>query len=587
MIMISVHRSVCHLDCPDACGLLIHIDDGQVVKCSGDPEHPFTRGVICAKMSTYPRVVHSPERLLSPLRRTGPKGSGKFETITWEEALEIIVSRWGEIISSFGGEAILPFSYAGVMGLIQRNAGQAFFHRLGASRLQRTICSAAAASGWELAMGQTRATDPESIVHSDFIVLWGINGASTNMHLMLLIQEARKKGARAALIETHRSRTSRLVDQVYLVKPGTDGALALGLMNVLVEEGLVDEEFIRQYVEGYDQFVEKVLPRYTPQQVEEITGLPAEEVIGLARAYGQARAPFLRIGAGLSRTRRGAATVRAISCLPALKGAFGKKGGGALLSVKTTFDLSILTRPDLGPRPVRELNMNQLGRILTSPLEPPIKSLYVYHSNPAAVLPDQNKVLAGLAREDLFTVVHERFLTDTALYADVVLPATTSLEQDDLYQSYGHYYLQLARRILAPPGEARSNWQVFSSLARAFDFREEIFSWTEEEAIKQLLSRSSPLREGITYDLLAEGKPVRLRLEKLDPYHFDTPSGKIEIASPRALSLGQTLLPDYVEREDEVDDVYPFHLLPVPGHFTLNSNFCQDEDLKRREGGPR
>ncbi len=471
------------------------------------------------------------------------------------------------------------------MGLIQRNAGQAFFHRLGASRLQRTICSAAAASGWELAMGQTRATDPESIVHSDFIVLWGINGASTNMHLMLLIQEARKKGARAALIETHRSRTSRLVDQVYLVKPGTDGALALGLMNVLVEEGLVDEEFIRQYVEGYDQFVEKVLPRYTPQQVEEITGLPAEEVIGLARAYGQARAPFLRIGAGLSRTRRGAATVRAISCLPALKGAFGKKGGGALLSVKTTFDLSILTRPDLGPRPVRELNMNQLGRILTSPLEPPIKSLYVYHSNPAAVLPDQNKVLAGLAREDLFTVVHERFLTDTALYADVVLPATTSLEQDDLYQSYGHYYLQLAKRVLSPLGEARSNWQVFSALARAFDFREEIFSWTEEEAIKHLLAQPSPLREGITYEHLAQGKPVRLRVEKLDPYRFDTPSGKIEIASLRALSRGQTLLPDYVEREDETDDIYPFHLLTVPAHYTLNSSFGQDEGLQSREGG--
>lgn len=587
--MVTVYRSVCPFDCPDTCGLLIHIEEGRVVKCAGDPEHPFTRGRICAKMSRYADLIHSPDRILTPLKRTGPKGSGHFSPISWEEALREIAQRWGEILSSAGGEAILPYSYAGVMGLIQRNAGHAFFHRLGTSRLKRTICSPAADAGWQLTMGNTMGTDPESVVHSDLVVLWGIDAASTNMHFMQRVNEARRQGARVVLVEAYRTRTASMVDEVVLVKPGSDAALALGIMHVLEREGLVDQEFVGRYVQGYPELRSQVLPEYTPDRVEELTGVPAGRVVALARAYGQAKAPFIRIGAGLSRTRQGAMTIRTIACLPALVGAFGKLGGGALQSAGSgrAFDMDLITRPDLLRQATREINMNQLGRALTSPLQPPIKSLYVYHSNPAAVAPDQNRVIAGLMREDLFTVVHERFLTDTARYADIILPATTSVEQHDLYRSYGNYYIQMAMPLLPAPGEARSNWQVFGMLARAMGFREEIFTWTEETLIRRLLDRPSPFREGISYELLAEGKAVKLKTGHVNPLQFETDSGKIEILSPKAVALGQPALPGYAEPEDgPLAEKYPYRLLPAPARFALNSNFSQVPSLRKKEGGP-
>ncbi|KKM09348.1 formate dehydrogenase [Clostridiales bacterium PH28_bin88] len=587
--MATVYRSVCPFDCPDTCGLLIHIEDGRVVKCTGDPEHPVTRGVICAKMSRYGDLVHSPDRILTPLKRTGPKGSGLFSPISWEQAIKEIAGRWGEILATDGGEAILPYSYAGVMGLIQRNAGHAFFHRLGASRLKRTICSPAADAGWQVTLGNTMGTDPETVVHSDLVILWGINAASTNLHFMLRVNEARRKGARVVLVEAYRSRTASMVDEVVLVKPGSDTALALGIMHVLDQEGLVDVEFVGRYVLGYQELKTRVLPGYTPEKVEALSGVPASVVVGLARAYGRAKAPFLRIGAGLSRTRQGAMTVRTITCLPALVGAFGKLGGGALQSSGTgrAFDMGLVTGPDLMRQPTREINMNQLGRAITSPMQPPIKSLYVYHSNPAAVVPDQRRVIAGLMREDLFTVVHERFLTDTARYADIILPATTSLEQHDLYRSYGHSYIQMAMPVLPAPGEAKSNWQVFGLLARAMGFEEELFTQEEETLIRRLLDQPSPLREGISYELLAMGKAVRLKTGHVNPLQFETRSGKIEILSLKAEDEGQPSLPGYNKPEDGlVVERYPFHLLPAPAHFALNSSFSQVPELRQKEGGP-
>ncbi len=585
----AIFPTVCPIDCPDACGLLIHVEDGKVVKCTGDPDHPVTQGVICAKMTRYPQVIHSSGRILTPLKRTGPKGAGCFAPISWQEAVEEITTRWQDIAGTFGSEAILPFSYAGVMGLIQRNAGHAFFHRLGASRLKRTICSPAADAGWRAVMGNTLGTDPLSAADSDLIILWGINAVSTNLHFMLTVKEAKRKGARVVVVDVYRTRTARAADEVVLVKPGSDAALALGIMHIMAAENLVDLEFIERYVQGWPELKAEVLPEYPPERVAQLTGVPAEQLVFLARAFGRARAPYIRIGGGLSRHSQGAMAVRTISCLPALVGAYGKKGGGALKSAgsSSAFHLDLVTRPDLLPRETREINMNQLGRALTSPLQPPIKSLYVYHSNPAAVVPDQNRVLAGLMREDLFTVVHERFMTDTARYADLILPATTMVEQHDLYCSYGHYFIQRAFPILPAPGEARSNWQVFNLLAQAMGFREEIFTWSEEQLISCLLAQPSPFREGISEETLSSGKAVRLNTDHVSPLHFQTPSGKIEILSHRMADQGQPLLPGYrPPQEGELAELYPFCLMPAPAHFALNSNFCEMAELRAREGGP-
>ncbi|BCV21374.1 molybdopterin oxidoreductase family protein [Moorella sp. Hama-1] len=573
----TTHRSVCPLDCPDACGLLLEVNDGRVTGVRGDPEHPYTRGFICAKMRHYGQLIHSPERILTPLKRNGPKGSGLFTPISWEEALETIAGRWGELMARYGPEAILPYSYAGVMGLLQRNAGHPFFHRLGAAELQRTICSPAAEAGWQQVLGATWGSDPETIVDADLIIIWGMDPAATSIHLMSLAQQARRKGNSLIVIDAYRTRTAALADEVVLVRPGSDAALALGLMQVLVAEDLVDKDFIAAHVTGYEELC-RVLPPYSPDRVAELTGVPAATIINLARAYGRARAPFIRIGHGFSRHRQGGLAVRLIASLPALVGAYGKPGGGAFQSSGSgsAVRLEAVTRPDLRQRPVRAINMVQLGRALTGSLEPPIMSLYVYHGNPATVAPEQNRVLAGLRREDLFTVVHERFLTDTALYADIILPATFSVEQEDLYRSYGHFYLQRTRAILLPPGEARSNWQTFCLLARALGFAEDIFRRSEAEMVDALLQGVDLTPEEL--EALAAGRPVKLKPAP----GFATPSGKVELMNPAA-GLPAYRLPD----DDGLAERYPFYLLTAPAHFALNSNFGQLAELREREGGPR
>ncbi|MDN5344476.1 MAG: hypothetical protein PWQ18_587 [Clostridia bacterium] len=573
----AIYRSVCPLDCPDTCGLLVEINRGRVQKVSGDPEHPYTRGFICAKMRHYPELIHSRERILTPLKRSGPKGSGLFTPISWMEALATIAGRWQEIIDRYGPEAILPYSYAGVMGLLQRNAGHAFFHRLGASELQRTICSPAAEAGWQQVLGQTWGTDPETLVDADLVIIWGMNPASTSIHFLSLVQKARRQGARLIVIDAYRTRTAALADTVVLVRPGSDAALALGVMQVLVTEDLVDSGFIAAHVSGYKELCTKVLPAYTPERVAALTGVPTETITALARAYGQARAPFIRIGHGFSRHRQGGMAARLIASLPALVGAYGKAGGGALQSSGTgsAIKLDGLIRPDLRQRPVRAINMVRLGRALTDALDPPVMGLYVYHGNPATVAPDQNRVLAGLRREELFTVVHERFLTDTALYADIILPAAFSVEQEDLYRSYGQYYLQHSPAILPPAGEAKSNWQTFCLLAQAMGFTEDIFQRSEAEMFALLL-RGIPLEQRERQALQA-GRPVKLE----PPAGYATPSGRIELMAAGAGTL------DYQVQEDAgLVERYPFYLLTAPAHFALNSNYGQMTALREREGGP-
>jgi anaerobic selenocysteine-containing dehydrogenase len=578
----DIKRSVCPYDCPDACGLLVEVEGGRAVRVSGDPEHPFTRGTLCPKMRHYERTVHSPQRLTTPLLRSGPKGSGAFRPASWDEAIEVIAGRWRQIIERHGAEAILPYSYAGTMGLIQRNAGHPFFHRLGASRLERTICSPAKGAGWKAVMGATPAPHPDTVMQSDLVILWGINAAATSIHFLHGVREAKKRGAKVWLIDTYRTPTAAAADEVFLVRPGSDGALALGLMHLLVCDGRIDRPFLDERVQGFAELRQDVLPDYPPARVSALTGLPTATLEAMAAAYGSARAPFIRLGSGLSRYGNGAMTVRTIVALPALVGAYGKPGGGCLCGTSTSgaFAMAEVTREDFMPRPTRLVNMNRLGRALAELADPPIASLYVYHSNPAAVAPDQNAVLRGLAREDLFTVVHERFLTDTARYADVVLPAASSLETSDLYNSYGTYCIQRARPAIAPVGESRSNWETFALLARAMGFDEPFFRQSADSLIDRLLAAPSPWREGIDAARLEEGLAVELPRPAAE--RFGTPSGRIELLNPAESEPLPRYLPPHAD-----GDGLPLRLMTAPTPFALNSTFYEQPELRERQGGMR
>ncbi len=574
----SVRRSVCPYDCPDTCGLLVEVADGKAVKVTGDPEHPFTRGFLCSKMSRYQETAHSSNRLTSPLLRNGRKGSGHFRRISWQEAIARISARWNEIIAEHGAEAILPYSYGGTMGIVQRNAGHPFFSRLGASRLDRTICSPAKHAGWKAVMGGTLAPHPDEVMESDLVILWSIDAVATNIHFLHGVQEARRKGAEVWVIDTYETPTTGMADRTFLVYPGSDGALALGMMSVLVAEDLVDRNFLAVHAQGFDELCRDVLSDFSPQKASLLTGLPVETIQDMARSYGKSIAPFIRLGGGLSRYTNGAMTCRTIVCLPALVGAWAKRGGGLLAGTASgsAFSTKAVTREDFMVRSSRIVNMNQLGRALTQMDDPPVLSLYVYHANPAAVTPDQNQILKGLSREDLFTVVHERFMTDTAVFADIVLPATSSLEHGDLYSSYGTYCVQRARPAISPVGESKSNWEVFGLLAEAMGFHDVFFRQSADDLIEHLLSTPSPMREGIDSDALDSGRAVELRLPTGYKTQFLTDSGKIQIINFRE----QEPLPRHTPSSE---GTYPFRLMTTPARRFLNSSFREREDLRAKD----
>jgi anaerobic selenocysteine-containing dehydrogenase len=574
----EMKRSVCPYDCPDTCGLLVEVKGGKAVKVSGDPEHPFTRGTLCVKMNQYQKTVHSPLRLAHPLLRTRDKGSREFRPISWEEAIDRIAEGWQKIIGQCGSEAILPYSYAGTMGLIQRNAGHPFFYRVGASRLDRTICSPAKDVGWKTVMGETPAPHPDEAAESDLVILWGINAVSTNIHFLHGVNKAKEKGATIWLIDTYDTITSSVADRTYIVRPGSDGSLALGLMHLLVRHNLTDDDFLASHVQGFEELKEKILPDFSPEKVSSLTGLSQETIEAMAHAYGRAKNPFIRLGSGLSRYGNGAMAVRTIACLPAFVGAYGKRGGGCLAGTSTAgaFAMNEVLREDFMTKKTRTINMNRLGWALNELNDPPIQSLYVYHSNPASVTPDQNQVLKGLAREDLFTVVHERFMTDTARCANIVLPATSSLEHSDLYRSYGTYCIQRAKAVIPPVGESKSNWEVFSLLAQRMGFHETFFRQTADDLIEHLLSIPSPMREGIDREAFSAGKAVEIRLPSDARTRFKTASGKIEILTPRESHPLPFYLPPY-------DGDYPFRLMTAPSLYCLNSSFREREDLRKTE----
>ncbi len=576
-------RSVCPYDCPDACGLLVTVEEGRAVKIAGDPEHPVTRGLICGKMREYHRTVHSPKRLTTPLLRTGSKGSGQFTPISWDEAVTRICRRWQEIVASQGAEAILPYSYAGTMGLVQRNSGHPFFHRLGASRLARTICTPAKDAGWKAVMGDTPALDPAERAKSDLIILWGLNAAATSIHTMADVQAARRRGAQVWAVDTYRTPTCEAVDRAILIRPGSDGALALAMMQVLVAEGLVDQAFIQTNVLGFEQLAAEVLPGCTPEVVAETCGLPAGVIRELARSYAAAKAPLIQIGGGLTRYGNGAMNVRCIVCLPALSGAWQRSGAGVFCGTATgaAFPLERVTREEFMAAPTRIINMNRLGAALTEQAGPPVMGLYVYHSNPAVIAPDQNAVIRGLEREDLFTVVHERFLTDTARYADLVLPATSSLEHPDLYRSYGSYQAQRCQAVIPPLGQAKSNWDTFCLLAQGMGWDEPFFQQTADELIEQLLAEPNSWRDAATTQALRQGEPVLLTPPAAPRGPWLTRSGRIEIrndAEPHPLPC---LLPTHAEQDD-----LPLRMQPAVSLYSLNSSFNERDDLVEKRGEP-
>jgi anaerobic selenocysteine-containing dehydrogenase len=597
---LTVVKNVCPLDCPDTCSMQVTVKDGVAVELRGDPDHRFTQGFLCQKMARFLERVYSPDRLLQPMKRVGAKGAGGFEPIGWDEALDTIAQKFEAIAdSSDGPQAILPYSYYGTMGKLQASSlDRRFFHRLGASMLDRTICASAGSLGYEYTMGRGRmGADPLAVPRCKFIVNWGSNTANTNSHLWSLMIEARKAGATIVTVDPYQSPTARRSDWHIQVRPGTDAALALGLMHVIWRDGLEDDEYLQKATVGAELLRRRVMEEYPPETVAAITGVDVATITTFAHRLAREQPSFIRLNYGMQRHHGGGMAVRTIACLPALIGSWRHRGGGALLSTSGTYDFAMdrLTRPDLAPPGTRTVNMNQLGEALAGELPgPPVRALYVYNSNPAAVAPNQAKVLKGLRREDLFVVVHELFATDTVDYADIVLPATSQLEHVDIHGSYGHLDVMYNAPAIGPRGQCRSNNNVFRALAQRLAFEPELFP-DDDTLIRQVLD-GGPSLQGITLERLKDEGSVRLNIpECFTPFAdgvFPTPSGKCELYSERMKADGLDPLPTYIppyedpQTRPDLAARYPLQLLSPPRPQFLNSTFANSPRHRAAAGGP-
>jgi anaerobic selenocysteine-containing dehydrogenase len=596
-----VAKVVCPHDCPDTCVMTVTVDGDRAVSIGGDPDHRFTQGFLCAKVNRYLERVYSPDRLLHPLRRVGPKGSGRFERISWDDALDLVANRFREVVAAHGAQAILPYSYAGNMGLLSYGSmDRRFFGALGASLLDRTICASAGAAGYKATVGKSVGADPEAVVNARLIVAWGANIVSSNVHLWPFIEEARRHGAKLVTVDPYRSRTAEKSDQHLALLPGSDGALALAMMHVLFRDGLEDADYLARYTVGAEALRKRV-EEWTPGRAAGITGLDPEEIEAFAREYGRTRPSLLRINYGLNRHAGAGMAVRTISCLPAVVGAWRDAGGGILLSTSATYPVNTagLERPDLVPPGTRTLNMSEIGRILNDrDLAPPVKAIFVYNSNPVAVAPEQESVRRGFGRDDLFVVVHDLFQTDTADFADVVLPATTTLEHYDIHKAYGHLYLTLSRPAIPPVGESRANTEVFRLLAArmGLDRVHACLRDSDEDMARQAMLWDHPRMSGITFERLEREGSVRLEVG--DPFRpfaeggFPTPSGKCELFSEALAAQGHDPLPTYVPPRESVQSApevarrYPLAFISPPAHHFLNSTFSSQPAFVRREGEP-
>ncbi|MGZ4731543.1 MAG: molybdopterin-containing oxidoreductase family protein [Terriglobales bacterium] len=604
--MKKVVHAACPHDCPDACGVLITVEGDRATRIQGDPAHPVTRGFLCAKVAKYLDRVYSPDRVLYPMRRVMPKGSvagegaratQAFERISWDGALDEITSRFRQIASDFGSEAILPYSYGGTLGALNgASMDRRFFHRLGASQLARNICSAAGEAGLKSVIGIKMGTDPEQFTHSRYIIAWGANIHGNNVHLWPFIAEARRKGAKLVVIDPYRTRTAACADWYLPINPGTDAALALGLMHVIINDGLQDADYLARYTVGFDQLREKVR-EYPPARVEQWTGIAAADIVKLAREYATTRPAVIRMNYGVQRSEGGGMATRAITMLPGVTGSWKEVGGGLQLSTSGAFGLNreALERTDLMEkalgRSARTVNMVELGTALNTLEGPPIKALFVYNSNPAAVCPNHNQVIRGLQRPDLFTVVHEQFFTDTVDYADMVLPATTFFEHKDLQTAYGHYYLQMSDPAIEPLGECRSNVELFRALAGRMGFEEDCFRESVDQMIDTALHSDNPRLRGVDREKLEREGHVRLNFENQSvsssqfsdflPFaegNFGTKSGKAELYSEDLKAQGLdpvvAFAPPDESRHSSQARQFPLELLARKADNFLNTTFC-------------
>src|SRR5437762_4847451 len=503
----EIVRAACPHDCPDTCGMLVTVEDGVATKIQGDPSMPFTDGTLCTKVSHYLERTYAADRLQHPLRRVGKKGEGKFERVSWDEALDEIAARL-KVLAAEDPQTILPCSYAGTMGMVQYSSmDRRFFHKLGASLLDRTLCSTAGKYGIKATLGASVGMDPERFDEAKLIILWGANPIVSNLHLWSRVQAAKRRGAKVIAIDPYRSLSAEKCTQHVALLPGTDGALALGMMHVLIGDGLIDRDYIERHTLGYEPLARR-LAEYPPERVAKLCGIASADVVQLARDYGTTKPAAIRLNYGMQRHAGGGIAARTIACLPALVGAWRDPAGGIVLSTSDFygFDHAALERPDLlaGRRP-RTINHSKLGDALTS-AEPPVRATIVYNNNPVAVCPESDKVIAGFSREDLFTVVIDHFQTDTADYADIVLPATTQLEHMDVHKSYGHLYVLANNPAIAPLGEALPNSEIFRRLAARMGFDEPCFRDSDEDICRTAVASTKPRMQGISWDeLKAQG----------------------------------------------------------------------------------
>ena len=595
---IEVVRAACPHDCPDTCGMLVTVNEGVAVKIQGDPSMPFTQGTLCTKVAHYLERTYSPDRVLHPLRRSGKKGSGRFRRISWDEALDEIAARL-QALAAEDPQTILPCSYAGTMGMLQYSSmDRRFFHRLGASQLDRTLCSSAGKAGIKATLGGSYGMDPEQFVDSRLILIWGSNPVVSNLHFWSRAQEAKRRGAKLVAIDPYRSLTAEKCSQHIAPLPGTDAALALGMMHVLIDENLLDHDYLARHTTGFDALRRRVLAEYAPSRVAEICGLAAAEVVQLARDYGTLAPAAIRLNYGMQRHAGGGMAARTIACLPALIGAWRHPAGGVVLTTADFygFDHQGLERPDLMPRKrPRVINHAALGDALTGAV-PPVKALIVYNNNPVAVCPDSGKVVAGFSREDLFTVVMDSFLTDTADYADIVLPATTQLEHLDVHKSYGHLYVLANNPAIAPLGESLPNTEVFRRLAGRLGFDEPCFRDGDEAIARQALASGHRHLDGIDWPTVREKGWMRLALpHRFAPFAeggFPTPSGKCELYSEWLGRQGVDPLPFYnppaeLPAQDPARrGKYPLSFLSPPRRNFLNSTFANLPRFREEDRPP-
>ncbi|MBR1225158.1 molybdopterin-dependent oxidoreductase [Bradyrhizobium sp. AUGA SZCCT0176] len=606
----------CPHDCPDTCAMIYTVEEGRLSNVRGNPAHPITRGGLCVKLNDFADHHYNADRVLYPLKRNGPKGSRSFIRISWEEALAEIKRQWSGIIESDGAEAIMPVSYLGNEGLVQGlNVGDAFFNRLGATVCERTYCASGSLTAWFLTVGPTNGLDPESFAHSKYIIIWGCNTLSTNLHHWPFVVEARQKGAKVVVIDPYKSRTAKQADWHIAPKPGTDGALAMAMIHTIISEGLVDQDYVDRYVLGYPELKDHAVD-CTPEWAEKICGVRADDIRKLAREYASSANASIRVGVALERSAGGTQAIRAIIAIPALTGAWRQVAGGIYHAPLWEFPVNFgeICRPDWIKPGTRVVNILKLGEALTgeAALDPPLKSIMVYNTNPVTQAMDVDKIVAGLQRTDLFTVVADHFVSDTAAYADIVLPATMAGEHDDLMFSWGHYYLTLNQKAIEAPGEACSNAEIFRRLAATMGFDDPQFRFSDKELVERTINWAAPEVDGITLDVLREKGFAKLNLGAADtrtPHaegNFKTPSGKCEILLVGATDFvappfrqlyeamqGETPIeplpgftrpyesPDY---EPELAKLYPLNIVAPKSHAFLNANYGNEAKKQILQG---